>query len=372
MDFTKDFTKNFTKNFTKKYHINGPNNVIRLEKGDKVLYIFGDYHFEPNQQTECIFSDDYENIDFDKLIFQFMKTEKRKQFDIFVETHDIHFNIIDTKNPFRHNYINNFRRMFSATVKKEDKTVKVNPKYKNFRLHFMDIRNTIMLFEKIHYFDVRYKNSTVTLHRDMKKDFEELLDYYKILQKFLEDPKKTSKNKYMNKILNIYSDQNIKKIMNHIYQTLVLDNLNNIINLIKDIIYRCDYSIDKKSTDSLNRDIPYLFNTNIYLFCVLTDLYFIRRFLDKNYINNTILYTGLLHMNDITFILVKYFDFKVTNVYYHNPKFDIIKKIPKLPIKNLDYMNTMSDNMTQIYDGKKSKGLIYQCTNLIDFPPNFE
>ena len=156
-----DFTKDFTKNFTKKYHINGPNNVVRLEKGDKVLYIFGDYHLEPNQQTECIFSDDYENIDFDKLIFKFMKTEKRKQFDIFVETYDIHFNIIDTKNPFRHNYINNFRRMFSATVKKEDKTVKVNPKYKNFRLHFMDIRNTIMLFEKIHYFDVRYKNSTV-------------------------------------------------------------------------------------------------------------------------------------------------------------------------------------------------------------------
>jgi hypothetical protein len=356
---------------TKKYHINGPNNVVRLEKGDKVLYIFGDYHLDPNEQTECIFSDDYENIDFDKFIFQFMKTEKRKQFDIFVETHDIDFNNIYAKSPIRYNYLNNFRKMFSATLKKEDKTVKVNPKYKNFRLHFTDIRNTIMLFERIHFFQGRYNSSTGTLHRDMKKYFEELLDYYKILQKFLEDPKKISKSKYMNKVLNRYSDQNIKKIMNHIYQDLILDNLKHIIEFIKDIIYRCDYSVDKKSTDSLNRDIQYLFNMNVHFYVALTDLYFIRRFLDKNYISNTILYTGSLHLYDITFILVKYFDFKVTNVYYHNPKFDIMKKIPKLPIKFLDFLNTLDANMTQRYGSKKSNGLLYQCTNLIDFPLNF-
>jgi len=357
-------------NFTKKYHINGPNNIIRLEKGDKVLYIFGDYHVPLNQQTECGFSDDYESIDFDKLIFQFMKTEKRKQFDIFLETHDVNFNNINAMNPYRDIYIRNFRKLFSSKLKKEDKTVKVNPNYKNFRLHFMDIRNTIMLFEKIHFFDEKYINK-VTLHRDMKKDFEDLLDYYKKLQNFLEDPKKISKNKYMNKVLHIYSDENIKKIMNHIYQILVLDNLKHIIEFIKDIIYRCDYSVDKKSTDSLNRDTGYLFKTNINFFCLLTDLYFIRRFLDKNYISNTILYTGLTHMSDITFILVKYFDFKITNIYYHSPNFDIMKKIPKLSIKYLDYMNVLSDNTTQTYGSKKSNGLLYQCTNMLDFPPNF-
>jgi hypothetical protein len=360
--------------FTKKYHINGPNNIIRLEKGDKVLYIFGDHHLEPNKQTECIFSDDYENIDFDKFIFQFMKTEKRKQFDIFLETHDIHFN--NMISPFRYNYINNFRKMFSSTLKKEDKTVKVNPKYKNFRLHFTDIRNTIILFEKIHFFQERYMNNNVTLHRDMKKDFEELLDYYIKLQTFLEDSKKINKTapmnaKYMNKVLNRYSDESIKKIMNHIYQTLILDNLENIIKFIKDIIYRCNYSIDNKSTDSLNRDIQYLFNMNIHFYVALTDLYFIRRFLDKNYIKNSILYTGSSHLYNITFILVKYFDFKVTNVYYHNPKFDIMKKIPNLPIKFLDYINILDNNMTQTYGTKKSNGVLYQCTNLIDFPPNF-
>lgn len=205
----------------------------------------------------------------------------------------------------------------------------------------------------------------------MKKDFQELLDYYKKLQSFLEDPKKIRKNKYLNKVLNIYSDPKIKETMNQIYNTLVLDNINNIIDLVKDIIYRCDYSDNKKSTDALNRDMTFLFNTNINLFCLLTDLYFIRRFLDKNYITNTILYTGSTHMADITFILVKYFGFKITNVYYHKPKFDIIKKIPTLSIKNLDYMNILSDAMTQLYEGKKSKGALYQCTNLLDFPTNF-
>ena len=166
-------------------------------------------------------------------------------------------------------------------------------------------------------------------------------------------------------------NKNFKKIMNHIYQTLILDNLENIIKFIKDIIYRCDYSIDNKSTDSLNRDIQYLFNMNIHFYVALTDLYFIRRFLDKNYIKNSILYTGSSHLYNITFILVKYFDFKVTNVYYHNPKFDIMKKIPNLPIKFLDYINILDNNMTQTYGTKKLNGVLYQCTNLIDFPPNF-
>ena len=43
------------------YLINGPNNVVRLADGNKILYIFGDYHFATEHQKECELDDNYVN-----------------------------------------------------------------------------------------------------------------------------------------------------------------------------------------------------------------------------------------------------------------------------------------------------------------------
>ena len=72
----------------------------------------------------------------------------------------------------------------------------------------------------------------------------------------------------------------------------------------------------------------------------LTDLYFIRRFLDKNYINNGILYTGHSHMCNIMVILIKFFNFKLTNIFYKQD-FDIDKYIKKISFKNFEYIYTI-------------------------------
>ena len=53
----------------------------------------------------------------------------------------------------------------------------------------------------------------------------------------------------------------------------------------------------------------------------LTDLYFIRRFITKDYIKNGIIYTGSAHLCDITYILTKYFNFKITNIFYKHNNF---------------------------------------------------
>ena len=58
------------------YLINGPNNVVRLADGNKILYIFGDYHFATEYQKECELDDNYDSIDLDKLLFKFIKEEK--------------------------------------------------------------------------------------------------------------------------------------------------------------------------------------------------------------------------------------------------------------------------------------------------------
>lgn len=58
---------------TKKYLINGPNNAVRLTNGKKVLYIFGDFHFDVNYETMCPYDDKYDSIDIDSLLLKFMK-----------------------------------------------------------------------------------------------------------------------------------------------------------------------------------------------------------------------------------------------------------------------------------------------------------
>ena len=51
-------------------------------------------------------------------------------------------------------------------------------------------------------------------------------------------------------------------------------------------------------------------------FAGLMDLFFLRRFLDKDYITNGIVYTGKAHSEFYILSLVKYFNFKVTHTAY--------------------------------------------------------
>ena len=62
------------KNITKKYLINGPTNVIRLKNGDKIIYIFGEYHVKYHL---CSYNDKYNIIDIDNFLLEFMKSEKK-------------------------------------------------------------------------------------------------------------------------------------------------------------------------------------------------------------------------------------------------------------------------------------------------------
>jgi hypothetical protein len=91
------------------------------------------------------------------------------------------------------------------------------------------------------------------------------------------------------------------------------------------------------------------------------DLFLLRRSLDKNYITNTITYTGALHSMNYIRILVKYFDFNITNCAYINDNdiknsVNIIKKSKKV------------EDLKEIF----FQPIRLQCTNLKNFPPLFE
>jgi hypothetical protein len=64
-------------------------------------------------------------------------------------------------------------------------------------------------------------------------------------------------------------------------------------------------------------------------------------------------------------ILIKYFNFQLTNIYYHHKEIDINQVTE---IKNFDYLNKLNNYFIN-YD---INSIVIQCSNLFDFPSNFE
>ena len=345
---------------TKKYLINGPNNVVRLTDGVKVLYIFGDIHLESNEQTECIYNDKYDSMDIDKFLLSFIRNNKSIKYDIFHEMSEIsYFKNNHNTNYYKKKYINYIDKLFQSNIKK---------KYTNFKFHYMDIRDNLFLFDIIQHYIPNYLDFNC-IGKDYIYRLNELKKFIYLFKKSL------NKNKYIIKLLNKYNNLKIKNKINKIYIFLIknlklyLLKINNLIKFIKLNTYNETANVNNlyndiniKIDEDMN-DINLLF-MNICV--VLTDLYFIRRFLDKKYIKNGILYTGLAHMADISYLLVKYFNYKITHINYFSENIDINDYIMNLSDNNLNYITIFTDLIRKKIDNK-----IYQCTDLFKFPNNF-
>ena len=71
-------------------------------------------------------------------------------------------------------------------------------------------------------------------------------------------------------------------------------------------------------------------------------------------------------MNDIIYLLVKYFNFKLTNV-YHTKKPLKNSQIIKMKSNNFSYTNELSKYLNNFDNFHTAK----QCVNLFNFPKNF-
>jgi len=61
-------------------------------------------------------------------------------------------------------------------------------------------------------------------------------------------------------------------------------------------------------------------DTLLFTTSFITDLYLLRRILDKKYIIRSIVYSGNAHTYHLKYILIKYFNFKLTHI--NNDKTD--------------------------------------------------
>jgi hypothetical protein len=195
----------------------------------------------------------------------------------------------------------------------------------------------------------------------------------------------SNNNKYINKLKNKdrYNNKEIYNKINYLIKNVLLLNLNlNLKQINKYIIYIDNFIIFYNKTNELEiiqllnnnkfakkiikiyTDINIIIDSILDSYVFLTDLYFIKRFLDKDYITNSIIYTGNLHLYNITYILIKYFNYKYTHVFYKSKELNNIKL---LKTTNYEYLYVMNNILTSLNE----YGNITQCVNLFKFPINF-
>ena len=387
--------------------VNGPINVVRLE-GEinnikKILYVFFDYHINIKEQTEC---ESYDSKDIVTYLYDTFKTAT-KPVDFFfeVKTMNIGNNHIS---PFKNIYISNISKFYNKS--KFNDSVKKNIK-SNVRYHYLDIRD--YLETNIYYNDelLNIHVSNIIKNKDIfSNDYNNIIsscsqlifelqiyknffdnDINKKLSRINTTNKKESKSKYnilyfLNKISKKYKNKDIINKVKKNYFSDILEKINNCINNLNEIktlvlkketyVYRYYDEKIKFIEKKDNTRIPNLYyhvddmrpfiykldylsedvhNDILYIFSKITDLFFLRRFLDKDYITNAISYTGAFHSINYINFLVSNFDFKITHYSYCEEKnLEKLNKIAKTDINKLQYI--------------LSPQKLIQCSDLSSFP----
>jgi hypothetical protein len=404
--------------------INGPINIVRLEGTvfgiKKILYVYMDQHYNIVDQTQC---DGFNAVDISKHFAQAFKNTD-KQLDFFFEIQ--HSTLLFKPSKYRHRYIDEVARLFRSednyNIKENKRSgIKSNPKV---RIHYIDIRDYIggpahELFFNIHentYFNIcgmMQDDQLKLLYNNIKNLSIELipiLNIYikydnqkpmqKLIQKGGEDKEKNKDSKeqstdhirlqyYIKKLQEKYNHSDvldkvtilkdeaydffkgaiesigeIKKII-ETYQDSINDN-HRVIEypLIK------DYTIGPSELDIIDRDAQLKKSSYLIFYYLLTafslimDMFFLRRFLDKDYITTSVVYTGSNHSIKYIQHLVNQFDFKVTHYSYSSASDvdDLNKQIKKYP------------SFEKIYKIKELfiPPTITQCSDMTSFPNNFD
>jgi hypothetical protein len=372
-------------------NINGPINIIRLEgeinKVKKILYVFMDVHMILGNQTKCedILSDD---------VTKYIKTEMlkntEKTIDFFMEHRlsDTGDNLIKYAK-YRDMYIEEMEKFFYSNFKKKSK------EFEKIRFHYADIRDTYILFShrSINELLDNYSCSNYsrqTIDKVLNK-YKETIEYLSNVIDLFNGKKISTKLTSLKELIKIYSRYNDEKIKknNKLIIDLFLKRAEQLINMIKvnyDLMIlhekECNEHRDENGYLKLMKDNKgehsYFFNDTEHLnkiknnqdmitefsmktFALIMDIYFLRRFCDKDYVTNGVFYGGAAHgLLYINFLINKY-DFKITHASYS--------------LYDLDKMNKLLKD--KFYDDQRGNELfdppvLIQCSNVNSFPEKFQ
>jgi len=327
-------------------YLNGPVNFFKLKNGDKEVYLFGDYHKNIENQGEC---DELESFNFDKYLKYFFK-HNTKNIDFMLETpmkpneyYDKNYNDI---------YLDKIRKVFQELYNK-------NPYYKYLKVHYIDIR----FFNNINEPFLYVRNIQGYINNKGLYDFQYIINTLEIINKLLNEQiniidkyykdEKSNVDKenivdvLFNKIITKYNNKENKIKINKFFKVMCYERMKFLIDEITKFITDCNKyqkifddnkdKLDKKHMNS-NKELykQYLLFEDFYdtdkynkikddvlitgekieiqilnIGVYIMDSYFLRRLLDKDYIKNSIVYTGASHNTDYLHFLVKNYDYKI-------------------------------------------------------------
>lgn len=402
-----------------KKYIDGPVNVARLEGNidgiKKVIYLFMDYHAElDREQRQCqnIFSTNLRKYFADS----FAELNKEKiTVDFFMEIYKkyLHKNSLSYSNNRSLKYIWEVQRMFSKISDFNNNTNKIiqSESFKNLRIHYMDIRDEKVYNFNYAYYSNQYENAINKIRFDgvirpytyeqinaITKDYIDTLDTITNIITADEKPQKEMfhalyltimkiKQKYTNqkvkKIINLYMKKNllyVKKIKKYLSEFMDIVEKNIIIeedisgskfnpsdNTFRMYINKYDTN---KLIEELYEKLDYVAMAGINVYCLITDLFMLRRFLDKTYITNGIAYTGMAHSENYIYILLKEFNFKITHISYSDIPLTKLNSIIKSEDKFFEKL-TGDKPYIEHYNQHITPKNFSQCSDLTDFPKNF-
>lgn len=397
-------------------NVNGPINMVRLEGSGKVLYVIMDIHKSPMDQHECPDEDSIDLHHYLKKQFEKSK-ETGTHYDFFLEIYpsDISKNYQSLLSR-KLIYILQTRKFFIRNLKIDEKLDKVLqvPKLPHIRFHYIDPRD---------YFSIGTSLNITAWSNNMKifgnsmfpmllesvlmkffysaateaKKWVELLENrheLKVSKPSTMIPKKGKKmdpkvylemRMYLvDKIFNRYNNKQTKETISRIAESETIPFLKKLISLLEKLVSKCHNYLkttNKKFDLTLQQNGTYFYGvdprikeemvTNMYVLALdcfevvirfqsqLMDLFFLRRFLDKGYITNGIVYTGANHSSFYVYALVKYFGFQITHSAYVEKK-DNLEEI----VKKAKH----SRELSKLFFPPK----LTQCVHTHDFPELFQ
>lgn len=394
--------------------LNGPINVARLEgkMGNtvKILYAFMDWHADISNQTKC---ESIDAIDITTYMTDTLqKTNKKQTFDFFLEVYPT-FLMSGDSLVFAQKYIWSLQEIHRAIIQKRTKNNKL---YENIRFHYIDIRDfmrgiksdddsIIQQIQSENIYSINSIDETIELLKNSITNIDIVIDSLSTADHKggnIKYPVSNNKDRDMNtkiwsnfvskiKFKQKYHDDNVYKVIGGLLKSLaqkcndlkkgrshIINELENYINELdktphfklnkeafieKEIYhyYPDDYKFSVRMA-KIKEQIEMSINAFMSVVATIVDLYFLRRFLDKDYITNGIIYTGIYHSCNYIKILCKYFDFKITH----------ISKLNGTLAELYDKINSSADviNDRQI-DVMIYPEYPYQCSNIQLFPANF-
>ena len=354
-------------------YINGPFNYIQLigniNNIQKNITIFMDVHLDINNQTRC---ESFDSSDISQYLYQLIK-DTNIPLDFFLEIQNENLNQPQTDK--KDIYIFEAIEMFKSEFNIEHDKVKYSKSNKNVRLHYLDIRDHLKfiyvidelnnnILPKLNFLKItsqvdsnkinkleEIKQNIDTIKKYTNDIFEKYMNIY--LHKSLKFTKK-SQEYYLNKIIHKYKNKDVKKNIDEFHKKNIIDYNSKFNTLTSEImlyiiLYKADIN-NKSYLSELYRLYHKLYDIILELYALITDVYFLRRFLDKDYIQNVITYCGRNHALNYIYFLVKYCNFTITKIYDTNELTidDITNKI-----KETDDLNKIYNLF--LFEGEKPK-----------------